>query len=77
MDYQMVDVSLEAKAETLFFARCLRRFATPSKTAPERAKGARRKKTGAVGLRPLHCKMKAGLHRSLLIPHPHRVRRPM
>jgi hypothetical protein len=26
---------------------------------------------------PLHCKTKARLHRSLLVPCPHRVRRPM
>ena len=32
---------------------------------------------GAAALRPLHCKTKARLRRSLLVPRPHRARRPM
>jgi hypothetical protein len=44
---------------------------------PERAESAGRMMTGAVALRPLHCKTKAGLRRSLLVPRPHRARRPM
>jgi hypothetical protein len=66
-----------AKAKTLPFARCLRRLATPTKTVPERVESAGRMRTGAVALRPLHCKTKARLRRSLLVPRPHRVRRPM
>jgi hypothetical protein len=66
-----------AKSKTLPFARCLRRLATPKKTVPERAESVARMMTDAVALRPLHCKTKARLRRSLLVPHPHRARRPM
>jgi hypothetical protein len=66
-----------AKEKTLPFARSLRCLATPTKITPERAEGAGRMRTGAVALRPLHCKTKARLRRSLLVPRPHRVRRPM
>jgi hypothetical protein len=47
------------------------------KTTPERAESAGRMMTGAVTLRPLYCKTKARLRRSLLVPRPHRARRPM
>jgi hypothetical protein len=41
-------------------------------------RGPRPSEPGApVGLRPLHCKTKARLCRSLLVARPHRVRRPM
>jgi hypothetical protein len=66
-----------AKEKTLPFARCLCRLATPTKTTPELAEGTGRMRTGVVALRPLHCKTNARLLRSLLVPRPHRVRRPM
>jgi hypothetical protein len=31
---------------------------------------------GTIALRPPHCKTKARLRRSLLVPHPHLARRP-
>jgi hypothetical protein len=69
--------NVRAKAKTLPFSRCLRRLATPTKTVPQRAESAGRTMTGAVALHPLHCKTKARLRRSLLVPRPHLVRRPM
>jgi hypothetical protein len=49
---------------------------SPRYTNEDHARASRERRTGAVALRLLHCKMKAGLRRSLLVPRPHRAQRP-
>jgi hypothetical protein len=59
-------VIVGVKAKTLPFARSLSspRYTNECETI------------GAAALRPLHCKAKARLRRSLLVLHPHLARRP-